>query len=177
VRIVSPEAAAAPPVDESEYVVPGGVFVSEGHVWLRIEPSGQVRLGIDDFARKAFAAIEKIELPRRGDQLQRGAVLCAVARGGQRAQLRSPVTGAVVDVNGRAERRPDVVTDSLYEGGWLVAVEPEDLAADLKQLRIGRPVAAWYQDEIERLRREHGTAHAIEDWPRFARQFLGSGSL
>jgi len=172
VRIVSP-GGADEPADESEYVVPGGVFVSEGHVWLRIEPSGQVRLGIDDFARKALGAIERIELPQRGAHLRRSAALCSVARGELHAQVRAPLAGRVVDVNGRAERHPDIVAASPYETGWLVVVEPDELATDLTHLRIGKPVAAWYQDEIERLRHAHGKTHAVEDWPRFERQFLG----
>ena len=173
VRIVSPGTASGP-VDDREYVVPGGVFVSEGHVWLRIEPSGQVRLGIDDFARRALGTIERIELPRRGDHLHRGASLCRLARGDQRAQLSAPVAGKVIDVNGRAERHPDIASKSPYEEGWLVAVEAEDLAADLARLRIGKPVAAWYQDEIERLRHAQGAMEAVEDWARFERQFLGT---
>jgi hypothetical protein len=55
-----------------------------------------------------------------------------------------------------------------------VALEPEDLAADLAHLRIGKPVAAWYQDEIERLRHAQGATKAVEDWARFERQFLGT---
>ena len=126
------------------------------------------------FARRALGTIERIELPRRGDHLHRGAALCRLARGDQRAQLSAPVTGKVIDVNGRAERHPDIASKSPYQEGWLVAVEAEDLAADLARLRIGKPVAAWYQDEIERLRHAQGATEAVEDWARLERQFLGT---
>jgi CheY-like chemotaxis protein len=171
VRIISP-GGADEPADDREYVVPGGVFVSEGHVWLRIEPSGQVRLGIDDFARKALGVIEKIELPRRGEHFSRGAVLCSLARRDRLVQLSAPVAGKVVDVNGRVQSHPGVIRDSPYEEGWLIAIEPDDLTADLAHLRIGKPIAVWYQDEIERLRHAHGSTQAVEDWARFERQFL-----
>jgi glycine cleavage system H lipoate-binding protein len=103
-------------------------------------------------------------------------VLCSVAQGQRRVQLRTPVAGKVVDVNGRAERHAGIVADSPYESGWLVAIEPDELAEDLAHLRIGKPVAAWYQDEIERLKHAQSTTHAVEDWPRFERQFLDVGS-
>ena len=56
VRVVAPstaETAAA-----HEFCVPGGAFVSDGHSWARIEPTGQVRVGLDDFARKALRAVK-----------------------------------------------------------------------------------------------------------------------
>ena len=52
VRIVAPGVAESAAVHE--YCVPGGAFVSDGHTWARIEPSGELRAGLDDFARKAL---------------------------------------------------------------------------------------------------------------------------
>jgi CheY-like chemotaxis protein len=60
VRVVQPGLAPAP---AEEFTIPGGAFISDGHVWARIEPSGHVRLGLDDFAHKALGAVERIHLP------------------------------------------------------------------------------------------------------------------
>jgi CheY-like chemotaxis protein len=161
--------------DDREYGVPGGVFLSEGHLWLRIEPSGHVRVGIDDFVRKALGAPEALELPKRGEHIRRGARLARIAKGDRSVHLSAPVSGKVIDVNGRAAHHPDLVHESCYETGWLVAFEPDDLAGDLTRLRIGQPVAGWLQDEIEKLRVAHGSARPVEDWSRFERQFLDVG--
>ncbi|HXH29015.1 MAG TPA: response regulator, partial [Candidatus Polarisedimenticolia bacterium] len=52
VRLVAP--ALAESASDKEYCVPGGLFLSSGHAWVRIEPAGQARAGLDDFARKAL---------------------------------------------------------------------------------------------------------------------------
>jgi hypothetical protein len=48
------------------------------------------------------------------------------------------------------------------------------LATELPSLKIGKPVVAWYQDEVMRLRTIHGPqATGPLDWAMFERQFLG----
>lgn len=36
------------------FSIPGGIFVSEGHTWASVGQDGDVRIGIDDFAKKAI---------------------------------------------------------------------------------------------------------------------------
>ncbi|WP_431308305.1 hypothetical protein [Demequina litorisediminis] len=38
--------------------------------------------------------------------------------------LYSPVTGTVVEVNGRLEAAPDLVNSDTYGDGWIFKVEP-----------------------------------------------------
>lgn len=171
VRVVSPSTAES--ATGNEYCVPGGAFVSTGHAWARIEPGGQVRIGLDDFARKALHGLERVELPERGRKVTRGAPLFAVLRGTTRVQFPSPVTGQVVVSNDEAAREPARVAESPYDRGWICMVQPVDLAADLASLRIGRPVADWYQEEIDRLRKAREEAGETElDWAHFEREFL-----
>ena len=35
-----------------EFLIPGGVFISEGHCWANINDKGMVKVGLDDLARK-----------------------------------------------------------------------------------------------------------------------------
>ena len=88
VRIVAP--AVAETAAAHEYCVPGGAFVSDGHAWARIEPSGQLRAGLDDFARKALGAVEGVELPRPGQTVERGEPLFTVTRGRLTAHFARP---------------------------------------------------------------------------------------
>jgi hypothetical protein len=59
-------------------------------------------------------------------------------------------------------------------------MEPSDLAADLQGLRIGRPVIDWYQEEIERLRKERGAADRgtpLIDWSTLEEKFFAPAAL
>jgi CheY-like chemotaxis protein len=173
VRLVAP--ALAETASEKEFCVPGGLFLSGGHAWVRIEPAGQARTGIDDFARKALGSIDAVELPQRGAAVRRGEPLYTLRRGAQVVHVLAPVGGRVAQVNEALRSEPERLTRSPYDRGWVCLLQPTDLAGDLRGLRIGRPVVAWYQEEIERLRKEGGPAQGgapVVDWSILEAHFL-----
>jgi CheY-like chemotaxis protein len=149
VRIISP--AAAEESSSQGYCVPGGAFLSAGHVWARIEAEGQVRIGIDDFARKVLGSIGEVGLPERGQRIQRGEPLFTLKRGAESVRLLAPISGKVVHGNPELRKEPSLVTESPYDRGWICLLEPQDLAGELAPLKIGKPVVPWYQDEAARL--------------------------
>ena len=68
------------------------------------------------------------------------------------------MSGKVVQVNEALASDPALLTRSPYGKGWVCVLQPKDLAAELGTLRIGSPVVAWYQAEIERLRKARAAA-------------------
>lgn len=170
VRIVTPELAET--VGAREYCVPGGAFVAPGHTWAQLEPDGPVSVGIDDFARKALRKVERIEAPAAGTRVKRGDVLFVVRRGEEMVRFRAPVGGEVIQSNADLAKQPGLVIESPYDRGWVCALRPGDLTADLATMRIGEPVVAWYQEEIARLRREAEEEGGSLKWPVFEARFL-----
>ena len=175
-----PTVVVAPPARAEkapghEYCIPGGAFLSAGHVWVRIEESGRVRVGVDDFLRKALGPIEGVALPTSGQHLDRGDLMVTLKSGSREVHLGAPLRARVVAVNDDVRRAPSEIATSPYARGWLCVLEPKDLAGDLASLRIGQPAVEWYHAEIERLR---GSAPAdrpalpVEDWGAFERDFL-----
>ena len=174
VRVVAP--AVAEVVASREYCVPGGAFVSPGHAWARIDPAGQVWTGLDDFARTTLGKVEKIELPAIGTRVKRGDVLFTVRRGEERARFRAPVSGEVTRVNEALAGSPRLAVESPYDRGWVCLVRPSDLGAELTGLRIGRPVVAWYQDEVLRMREGlESTGQTEWRWADLEQRFFGPG--
>ncbi len=175
VRIVAP--AAAETEGGRDFCVAGGAFLSRGHAWARLEPDGQVRVGLDDFSRKALGKIHGVDLPEVGVEVRRGEPLFAVRRGEHVAHFAAPVSGRVAGVNASLDDEPSPIGESPYDRGWICLVDPSDLPADLAELRIGQPVIAWYQEEIEGLRSAGGAAEdgvPAVDWETFERRFLRS---
>jgi CheY-like chemotaxis protein len=174
VRVVAP--AVAETVAGREYCVPGGAFVSPGHTWARIDPGGQVWVGLDDFARKALKSIERVELPAVDARVKRGDQLFTVRRGAESAKFLAPVSGQVTQVNDALKKSPQLAMQSPYDRGWVCLVRPTDLASDLNGMRIGRPVVAWYQAEIEGMRKElQASARADMKWGELEARFFGPG--
>lgn len=134
-----------------EFGLPGGVFISTGHVWTSLSVPGMVRLGMDDFARKMIGRIEGINLPAKGAAIKKGDVLFSILQSGRNAEFHSPVTGIVQDVNAELPQHIDWLVLHPYEKGWICSVKPEHLSGDLEQMKIGDHAAAWYREEIQRL--------------------------
>ncbi len=171
VRVVAP--AAAETAASHEYCVPGGAFVSPGHAWARIEPSGQVRCGIDDFARKALGPIDRVTLPERGQKVRRGDPLFTVARGTKQVRFLAPFSGQIRETNDEIPGDAGRVASSPYDRGWICLLQPTDLAGELDALRIGKPVADWYQEEIDRLRKvREADPGGDADWQTIEKEFF-----
>jgi CheY-like chemotaxis protein len=178
VRLVAPAMAEA--LAGRDYCVPGGAFLSEGHAWVRLEPDGQIRIGLDDFARKALGSIEGIDLPKTGTTVQRGAPLFGVRKGQRVARFAAPLGGRVTRVNTALLQEPSRLNHSPYDRGWVCLLSPADLPGELAALRIGQPVVAWYQEEIARLNVAGGPAEAgapAVDWDTLEEKFLRTRAL
>jgi CheY-like chemotaxis protein len=178
VRVVSPSQAEDTPVNE--YCVPGGAFIAGGHTWVRIEPDGQVRVGIDDFANKALGEIAGVELPKPGSAVACGEPLFTLKRGGETVVFAAPVSGTVREPNAGLLAEPDRLSHSPYKEGWVCRLEPKDLTADLGRLRIGRPAAEWYGQEISRLQAERAAQadpSALLAWPALQQKFLSQETV
>lgn len=173
VRVVPPAVADAAP--SHEFCAPGGFFVSDGHAWVRIEPDGEVTIGLDDFSRKALGSIEKVELPAAKLPIKQGEPLFTVRNGAQSAHFASPLSGRVTQVNASLGADTSQLVRSPYRAGWVCRLRPSDLAKELPALRIGQPVVTWYQEEILRLRETAPateTAEPCDAWGSFEKEFL-----
>ena len=135
---------------EHEIVVPGGAFVSEGHVWVSVTVPGLVRIGVDDFVRKMIGRIDGVEFPAEGAAARKGEKLFAIRQAGRTAEFYAPVSGTVQSVNGELAHNLGWLESNLYEEGWICTIKPDHLSAELENLKIGETAAAWYQAELER---------------------------
>ena len=143
-----------------EFGLPGGLFISSGHVWANVTVPGLVRLGLDDFARKMIGRIDAIELPASGTTIKKGETLFRIRQGERVATLCAPISGRVHDVNAELPHHLDWLERRPYEQGWVCSMKPDHLADELGHLKIGEIAAAWYQAEIARLQQLLESAQA-----------------
>jgi ActR/RegA family two-component response regulator/glycine cleavage system H lipoate-binding protein len=163
VRIVSPSQAEDTP--SNEFCIPGGSFIAPGHTWVRIEPDGHVRVGVDDFANKAMGPITAVLLPKPGAEIRCGEPLFSCQRGAEALSFASPVSGRVQDLNAGLQAEPGKITASPYKDGWVCRIEPSGLTAELGGMKIGRPAAEWYGEEIARLQAEKSAQDPTQALP------------
>lgn len=148
IRLVTPSAAgvASPRVVN----VPGGIYVSPEHSWVKIEMTGEARVGLDDFVQKSVGPVAAIRLPEPGRTVRRGDALFALEIAGQELRFSAPLSGKVVHVNHDLDYQLDLMRLRPYEQGWICTIDPQELTVDLGKLVIGADGVGWYQAEARR---------------------------
>jgi glycine cleavage system H protein len=114
--------------------------------------SGQVKVGADDFLQKLLGRVDAITLPPLGVEVKEGQPFVAFRQGNRTATLAAPVDGVVCAVNSEAAKTPSLLRRDPYTRGWLVAIRPKDLTANMPQLMLGEKSVRWLKLELSRLR-------------------------
>jgi glycine cleavage system H protein len=69
-----------------------------------------------------------VELPRPDDEVKRGEPLGSVESVKAVADVNSPVSGRVAEVNTALEEAPEQINQAPYDTGWLAKIELSDPA-------------------------------------------------
>lgn len=88
-------------------------------LWMDVEPSGEVRVGLDDYTLRLLQPLDEVVLPRTGTWLQHGAPCAWLERGRLAIPLRSPVAGEVIAVHPRPALTPPREGESDADRWWL----------------------------------------------------------
>jgi glycine cleavage system H lipoate-binding protein len=133
------------------FILDETLFYHPLHCWLRVEDGGKVRIGLDDFGQKLIGRIHSIFLPQTGTKVD-GDHSWKIQHDYGETVFSNVATGTVLDVNHKLEVLPSLIHSDPYGKGWVLLLEPENLAESLKQLYYGSNVKAWHMAEVHRLR-------------------------
>ncbi len=134
-----------------DFYIPGGVFIAPWHTWAGITESGEVHVGIDDFASKIIGKADAIEAPNPGMEIKQGQLLFNIRLGQNTVPFHSPISGRVIQVNGNVIENPDRLEVTSYENNWICKIDAEKLEDDIKNLKIGQEAVKYFEEEIDRL--------------------------
>lgn len=132
--------------------IPKSVFFHPGHTWARLQDGDKLEVGVDDFVQKALGGIDSMQLPMVGEFVRQGDPVITLFHGTRRVSLVAPASGYVRAINRDAMENPRLVTENPYREGWLMMVEPAELAANLSLLRVAESAVTWIKEEIKRFR-------------------------
>ena len=134
----------------TEFFIPGGVFISDGHCWSAVSQDGTVKMGIDDFAKKLLGKIDSIEMPNLGMEVKKGQALFNVKRGNKIINFKSPLSGKVAKVNNDLGENLEALDVTPYEKNWVCVVDADNLDTELQDMKIGNAAVGFYQDKIDK---------------------------
>ncbi|MGQ0816193.1 MAG: glycine cleavage system protein GcvH [Gemmatimonadota bacterium] len=103
--------------------VPSDLLYTEEHEYLK--PAGEAGVyfvGITDYAQGELGDIVYVELPASGEKFARKDVFGTVEAVKAVSDLYSPVSGDVLDVNGKLADDPAIVNSDPYGQGWMIKV-------------------------------------------------------
>ncbi|MHA1995439.1 MAG: glycine cleavage system protein GcvH [Candidatus Hodarchaeales archaeon] len=112
-------------------VLPEFKYLPE-HDWAKRDGE-YVLVGVTDFAQKTLKDVVYIELPEVGETFNFKAVIGSIESVKAVAELVSPISGEVIEVNEEAVDAPEKVNQAPYET-WLVKIKPSDLETDWNKL-------------------------------------------
>jgi glycine cleavage system H lipoate-binding protein len=136
----------------SDFLMPLGYFFHPGHTWARIQEKGLVTVGADDFAHKALGRIDRITLPKVGQELRLNSPAFKIIQGQKEASFVAPVNGTVLEVNEKLIQNPSLLKEQPYKTGWVLKMRPTSISDDLKPLFIADKAVKWLKSEIGALR-------------------------
>lgn len=134
----------------SEFSIPGGVFISKDHCWAEIDQDGNVKVGLDDFAKKILGKVDSIEFPNLGMNTKVGQPLFSVKLGRRRITFGSPISGNVTAVNETLEDDVEMLELSPYDQNWICKIDADNLDIEIRELKIGNTAVNFYQEDIEK---------------------------
>jgi CheY-like chemotaxis protein len=139
-------------LSDSDFIIPGGVFISGGHCWASFDQDGSVKVGIDDFAKKIIGKIEGIDFPNPGMEVRLGQPLFSIKQGQRSITFNSPFSGKVFKTNSALPNNLSVLDTNSYGKNWICLIDPDDLDLEIQNLKIGNSAVAFFQEEIEQFR-------------------------
>jgi len=104
--------------------VPTELRYAKTHEWIREETDGTLTIGITDHAQELLGDLVFIELPEPGKTVAPEEELAVIESVKAAADIYSPATGEVTEVNNALDDAPELVNSDPYGEGWILRLRP-----------------------------------------------------
>ena len=98
---------------------------TDDHEWAR-EDAGVVTVGITDYAQAQLGEIVFVELPEIDQNVEQGEETAVVESVKAAGEVKSPVSGVVVEINEMLDNAPETVNEDPLGEGWFFKLRVTD---------------------------------------------------
>jgi glycine cleavage system H protein len=102
-------------------LVPDGLKYTKDHEWAKFE-GNSATIGVTDHAQRELGDIVFVELPKVGGKVEAGQSFGTIEAVKTVAELYSPVSGTIAEVNGALSGDAGVINQDPYGNGWIIKV-------------------------------------------------------
>ncbi|MCZ6529211.1 MAG: glycine cleavage system protein GcvH [Chloroflexi bacterium] len=125
---------------------PNELKYTESDEWVRVE-ADSATLGVTDFAQDQLSDVVYFEVVVQvGDKLSKGDAVGILESVKAAADLYSPVSGEVTEINDALPDNPELVNSDPYGMAWMLRIQMSD-PAELEQMM---DAGAYQQNTEER---------------------------
>ncbi len=119
------------------------------HTWVRFDEDGTATVGMTDVAQNLAGPLLHAKPKKVGATRKKGKPLATVESSKWVGPVKSPLTGEIVAVNESITSDATIINRSPYKQGWIVKLQPSDLASEIGSLLTGEAAVAAYRKRIE----------------------------
>jgi glycine cleavage system H protein len=107
--------------------IPKDLLYTEDHEYLKkTNDPNVVIVGITDYAQGELGDIVFLELPSVGAKFGKHDTFGTIEAVKAVSELFAPISGEIVEVNGKLEKEPQLVNSAPYGDGWMVKIRMSD---------------------------------------------------
>jgi glycine cleavage system H protein len=126
---------------------PDDLKFNKSHEWIRLD-GDEATIGITKYAADELGDIVYVELPEEGEDIEKEAAFGVVESVKATADLYSPFSGSVSEINTVLDDTPEVVNEDPYGDGWMLKIKLSD-TSELAELMEAGAYAAFVEEERE----------------------------
>ena len=117
--------------------IPDNLLYSKDHEWIE-NIDNSCRIGITEYAQGELGDIVFMELPEIGLKVKEGDVIGTIEAVKTVADVYSPISGEIIDINSNLENNPELINEDPYVNGWIVSIKAEDSIDSLEHLNASQ---------------------------------------
>jgi glycine cleavage system H protein len=110
--------------------IPSEIKYTKTHEWVRLEDDNIATVGITAHAQELLGELVYVELPEIGRTVIQGEEASVVESVKAAADVYSPVSGEIIEINTQLSHAPELVNEDSYLEGWLYKIalsHPEEI--------------------------------------------------
>ncbi len=121
-----------------------GLKYSKDHEWVKVDGNKAI-IGITDYAQDSLGDVVFVDLPEPGEVVNAGDAAAVVESVKAAADIYSPVSGTIIEVNTELEGSPELINEDPYQN-WIIVVEIND-ASELDSLMDAEEYERFCKEE------------------------------
>ena len=121
----------------------------DNNVWVQQDEDGIVTIGMTAYGAALAGKIVAFTPKKIGKRVKKDKSCATVESGKWVGPAKSPVAGDIVAINDEVLKRPGLINDDPYGGGWLVKIQPDDWANESAELLSGAAAREAFEKKMD----------------------------